>query len=230
MKEKANVRKWGLFGGTFDPVHIGHLRCAAEMLEIFNLNRIIFVPASKPPHKLDADITSFYHRGQMISQAIEGNPVFSFSDVEKTREGASYSVETVEYILDKYRLDNIELYFILGQDAFHAITTWKDWERLLLMCHFAVMTRPGYQNKGLAEILGEEFASRFVYEDNEDGFRGPTGQLIYFREVTFLDISSSNIRKRAATGKDIRYLVPEDVRHYIERNSLYKKQPGDEIE
>jgi len=131
-------------------------------------------------------------------------------------------VETVEYILDKYRLDNIELYFILGQDAFHAITTWKDWEKLLLLCHFAVMTRPGYQDKGLGEILGKEFASRFVYEENADGFRGPTGHLVCFREVTFLDIASSNIRKRASSGKDIRYLVPETVRHYIERNALYQ--------
>jgi len=222
MKETGNVRKWGLFGGTFDPVHLGHLRCAAEMLEIFDLNRIIFVPASRPPHKLDAAITSFFHREQMIRQAIDGNPVFSFSDVEKTRDGLSYSVETVEYILDKYRLDNIELYFIVGQDAFHAITTWKDWERLLLLCHFAVMTRPGYVNKGLGEILGDRFAARFIREDVADGFRGPTGRMIYFREVTFLDIASSNVRSRAKEGRDIRYLVPEDVRHYIERNGLYK--------
>jgi nicotinate-nucleotide adenylyltransferase len=222
MKEKVNVRKWGLFGGTYDPVHIGHLRCAVEMLEIFNLNRIIFVPASRPPHKLDAAITPFYHREQMVRLAIEGNPVFSFSDVEKEREGVSYSVETVEYILDKYRLDNIELYFILGQDAFHAITTWKDWERLLLMCHFAVMTRPGYVNMGLDEILGDKTSARFCYEADVDGFRGPTGHFIYFREVTFLDIASSNVRNRVKVGKDIRYLVPEEVRHYIERNELYR--------
>ena len=92
--------KWGLFGGTFDPIHIGHLRCAEEMIEIFNLNRIIFVPASRPPHKLTGAITPFYHREQMIRLAIEGNPAFSFSDVENRRAGISYSVETVEYILD----------------------------------------------------------------------------------------------------------------------------------
>ncbi len=115
--------KWGLFGGTFDPIHIGHLRCAEEMMELFDLNRIIFVPASRPPHKINAAITPFYHREQMIRLAIEGNPAFSFSDVENRRAGTSYSVETVEYLLDKYRLENLELYFILGQDAFHAIRT-----------------------------------------------------------------------------------------------------------
>jgi nicotinate-nucleotide adenylyltransferase len=222
MKEKVNVRKWGLFGGTYDPVHIGHLRCAVEMLELFDLNRVMFIPASRPPHKLDAAITPFYHRGQMVRLAIEGNPAFSYSDVENEREGFSYSVETVEYILDKYRLDNIELFFILGQDAFHAITTWKNWEKLLVMCHFAVMTRPGYVNRGLEEILGEETASRFTYDPAAEGYRGPEGHFIYFREVTFLDIASSNVRNRVKEGKDIRYLVPEEIRHYIERNSLYK--------
>ena len=214
--------KWGLFGGTFDPIHIGHLRCAEEMMEIFDLNRIIFVPASRPPHKINAAITPFYHREQMIRLAIEGNPAFSFSDVENRRAGTSYSVETVEYLLDKYRLENLELYFILGQDAFHAIRTWKDWERLLLLCHFAVMTRPGYVNQGLEAILSPEFASRFTYDETLKGYRGPTGQAIFFREVTFLDIASSNIRKRAREGKTINYLVPDAVRHYIVKNALYR--------
>jgi nicotinate-nucleotide adenylyltransferase len=213
--------KWGLLGGTFDPIHTGHLRCAEEVLEIFDLNRIILVPASKPPHKIDAAITSFHHREQMIMQAIEGNQVFSFSDVEKRREDTSYSVETVEYILKKY-MENLKLYFILGQDAFHAIQTWKDWQRLLLLCNFVVMTRPGYEDRGLEGILPADFASRFTYDDTVKGFRGPTGHVIFFRGVTFLDISSSDIRQRVREGKSIKYLVPETVRHYIVKNSLYK--------
>jgi nicotinate-nucleotide adenylyltransferase len=213
--------KWGLLGGTFDPIHIGHLRCAEEVLEIFDLNRIIVVPASKPPHKIDAAITSFHHREQMIMQAIEGNPGFSFSDVEKRREDTSYSVETVEYILKKY-MENLKLYFILGQDAFHAIQTWKDWQRLLLLCNFVVMTRPGYEDRGLEGILPADFASRFTYDDMVKGFRGPTGHVIFFRGVTFLDISSSDIRQRVRESKSIKYLVPEIVRHYIVKNSLYK--------
>jgi len=199
--------KWGLLGGTFDPIHIGHLRCAEEVLEIFDLNMIIIVPASKPPHKIDAAITSFHYREQMIMQAIEGNPVFSFSDVEKRREDTSYSVETVEYILKKY-MENLKLYFILGQDAFHAIQTWKDWQRLLLLCNFVVMTRPGYEDRGMEGILPADFASRFTYDDTVKGFRGPTGHVIFFRGVTFLDISSSDIRQRVREGKSIKYLVP----------------------
>lgn len=216
--------KWGLLGGTFDPIHTGHLRCAEEILEIFDLNRIIFIPASKPPHKITGEITAFYHREQMITLAIEENPVFSFSDVENKRENKSYSVETVEYILKKY-MENLELYFILGQDAFHAIHTWKDWERLLLLCNFVVMTRPGYEDRGLKPILPADFASRFTYDDSVKGFRGPTGHVIYFRGVTFLDISSSDIRERVKQGKSIKYLVPETVRQYIMKNSLYKNSP-----
>ena len=92
----------------------------------------------------------------------------------------------------------------------------------MLLCQFAVMTRPGYVNQGLKKILGEEFASRFVYEKAVDGFRGPTGHVIYFREVTFLDIASGVVRNRVKEGKDIRYLVPEEIRHYIAKNALYK--------
>jgi nicotinate-nucleotide adenylyltransferase len=214
--------KWGLLGGTFDPIHFGHLRAAEEMLKIFDLNRIIFIPSSHPPHKLEAQITSFYHREQMVRAAIDGNVSFSFSDVENLKTGKSYSVETVEYILNKY-MEDLELYFIIGQDAFQAITTWKDWEKLLLLCNFAVMTRPGYEPKALEKILPPEFASRFTYDQEIDGHKGPTGHVIYFRHVTFLDISSSGIRENVNTGQSIRYLVPDSVRNYITKSSLYKK-------
>jgi nicotinate-nucleotide adenylyltransferase len=213
--------KWGLFGGTFDPIHFGHLRAAEEIMEIFQLNRIIFVPSSRPPHKLEAEITSFYHREQMVRMSIEGNVNFSFSEVENLRAGKSYSVETVEYILNKY-MENLELYFIVGQDAFEAITTWKEWEKLLLLCNFAVMTRPGYINEGLDNILTNEFAAQFVYDKEVDGFKGPTGHAIYFRNTTFLDISSSRIRTMFKTGKSLRYLAPDNVRQYIAKNGLYK--------
>jgi nicotinate-nucleotide adenylyltransferase len=214
--------RWGLLGGTFDPIHYGHLRGAEEMMDIFGLNRIMFVPSSRPPHKLEGKITSFNHREQMIRLAIEDNVNFSFSEVEKLRSGKSYSVETVEYILTKY-MENLELFFIVGQDAFQAITTWKDWERLLLLCNFAVMTRPGYDDMRLSEILPKEFADKFTYDKKLDGFTGPTGHTVYFRHTSFLDISSSNMREMVKAGKSIRYLTPDKVRQYIAKNSLYKK-------
>jgi nicotinate-nucleotide adenylyltransferase len=213
--------RWGLLGGTFDPIHYGHLRGAEEMLEIFQLNRIIFVPSSRPPHKLEAEVTPFNHREQMIRLAIEDNVNFSFSEVEKLRAGKSYSVETVEYILSKYMKD-LELFFIVGQDAFQAVTTWKDWDRLLLLCNFAVMTRPGYDNMTLDEILPKPFASQFKYNSHTDGFDGPTGHAIYFRHVSFLDISSSRMRAMVKKGQSIKYLTPDKVRQYIVKHALYR--------
>ncbi len=214
--------KWGLLGGTFDPIHFGHLRGAEEMMGILNLNRIIFVPSSRPPHKLEADITSFHHREQMIKLAIEGNVNFSYSEVENLRAGKSYSVETVEYFLNKY-IKDLELYFIVGQDAFQAITTWKNWEKLLTMCNFAVMTRPGYKDMKLEEIMPMDIASQFKYDETVDCYKVPTGYAIYFRHVSFLDISSSRIRAMAKENKSIRYLLPDAVRQYIFKNSLYKE-------
>ncbi|HPC02958.1 MAG TPA: nicotinate-nucleotide adenylyltransferase [Syntrophales bacterium] len=215
--------KWGLFGGTFDPIHMAHLRCAQEVLELFDLNRVIFIPASEPPHKAGVSISSFYHRHQMVRHAIETNPSFSVSDVESQRPGKSYSIETIQHFLDKY-LKDIELYFILGLDSFYEIQSWKDWKNLLNLCHFIIMTRPGYEAKGLAGYLPPDFASRFHFEAKENGFRGPTGNYIYFREVTFLDISGTDIRKRLSEGKSVMYLVPEEVRQYILKHGLYQEK------
>ncbi len=213
--------KWGLFGGTFDPIHTGHLRCAQEICEDLNLDRIIFIPASQPPHKREKDITPFHHREKMISLAVAGNPSFSISDIENRRVGKSYSVETIRHFLADPTVKP-ELYFIMGQDAFHNIETWKDWDQLLLLCNFVVMTRPGYTVKDLDGILPKDFSGRFQYESVSDRFKGPTGFHIYFREVTLLAISSTDIRERAKRGQSVRYLVPDAISHYISKHLLYK--------
>jgi nicotinate-nucleotide adenylyltransferase len=166
-------------------------------------------------------ITPFEHRLQMLQLAIAGNNQFSFSDVEFQRQGKSYSIDTVQSFLDS-RDQNLELYFITGQDAFNTITTWREWDRLLSICHFAVMTRPGYENNGLQNILPEDLAFRFTYNEAIDGYRGPTGHVIYFRDVTFLDISSSLIRGNIKAGRSVRYLLPDSVRNYITEYSLYR--------
>jgi nicotinate-nucleotide adenylyltransferase len=213
--------KWGLFGGTFDPVHFGHLRAAQDMAACLNLDRVIFIPAAQPPHKTARVITPFEHRLYMVQLAIAGNDSFSVSDVEFQRQGKSYSIDTVRYFLDSHD-QSPDLYFITGQDAFDAITTWREWNRLLSLCHFAVMTRPGYENKGLGKILPESLASRFSYDELMDGYRGPTGHVVYFRNVTFLDISSSLIRGNIKTGQSVCCLTPDSVSHYITDHSLYR--------
>ncbi|MBW2558539.1 MAG: nicotinate-nucleotide adenylyltransferase [Deltaproteobacteria bacterium] len=206
--------KWGLFGGTFDPVHLGHLRCAEEILELFHLDRIIFIPARVQPLKTDRVISPFHHREQMLKLAIEGNPSFSISDAENRRGGKSYSIETVRHFIDNSP-DGTELYFILGQDAFHEIQMWKEWKELARLCNFVVMTRPGYEIKKLADTFPPDLASLFQYDSTADGFRGPTGNSIFFRKLTLLDISSTDIRNRVKANLSIRYLVPDPVRDYI---------------
>lgn len=212
--------KWGLFGGTFDPVHFGHLRAAQELIALLGLDLVIFIPAAEPPHKTSRVITPFEHRLQMVRLAIEGNHQFSFSDVENERPGKSYSIDTVRHFLESP--DHPELYFITGQDAFDAITTWYHWDKLLGLCHFAVMTRPGYENRGLDHILPREIASRYIYDEDNDLFNDPRGRSVFFRKTTFLDISSSDIRARIERGRNVRYLLPDSVIRYIEANRLYR--------
>ncbi|MBW2544497.1 MAG: nicotinate (nicotinamide) nucleotide adenylyltransferase [Deltaproteobacteria bacterium] len=210
--------KWGLFGGTFDPVHLGHLRCAEELLELFRLDRIIFIPARVQPLKAGRDIPPFHHRERMLRLAIEGNPSFSISDIENRRGGKSYSIETVRHFLDNSP-DGTEFYFMLGQDAFHEIPMWKEWKDLVRLCNFVVMTRPGYETKKLTDTFPPDFASLFQYDSAADGFRGPAGCSIFFRGLTLLDISSTDIRNRVKANLSIRHLVPDPVRDYILKNS-----------
>jgi nicotinate-nucleotide adenylyltransferase len=200
---------------------MGHLRCAQEILEDLNLNRIIFIPASQPPHKTREDIGDFNHRKAMVRLAIEKNPSFVLSDIEGRREGNSYSVETIRHFLEDSKA-NPELYFIIGQDAFHNIETWKEWKRALLLCNFIVMTRPGYKVRFPDMLLPKNFSDKFAYEGTSGSFKGPTGFHIYFRTVTLLAISSTTIREKAKHGQSIRYLVPDAVGDYISQQHLYK--------
>ncbi len=215
--------KWGLLGGTFDPIHLGHLRCAEEVREILGLEKILFVPAARPPLKRK-EITPFPDRLKMIRLAVSGNPAFEVSGLEGRRKGRSYSIDTVRHLLELHG-KGLELFFILGQDAFQDIRLWKDWEELLSLCHFVVMTRPGYGKEDLHDILTPDLAARYRYTRTRKGFRSPAGTFIFFRSVTFLDISSTDIRKRLAEGRSVHYLLPQRVIDYIVRKSLYQTGP-----
>lgn len=215
--------KWGLLGGTFDPVHLGHLRCSEEILELFDLDKIILIPASRQPLKAEKSVTPFVHRKEMVRLSIEGNASLSLSEMENEREGKSYSVDTVSHFLKNYK-EITNLYFIVGQDAFQEIQLWKDWKRLLSLCNFVVMTRPGYETKGLADLFPPDFAAQFRYNMSLDGYEGPTGHFVFFRRLTFLDISSTDIRERVQRGASILYLVPDTVSDYIKKTSLYRQK------
>jgi nicotinate-nucleotide adenylyltransferase len=213
--------KWGLLGGTFDPIHLAHLRCAQEILEKYGLDRIIFIPSATPPLKQGPGITSYEHRERMVRFAVEGNPAFAFSDVENRREGRSYTVDTIGYFRETFG-KGLEIFFIMGQDAFDDIQRWKSWRRLLTLCHFIIMTRPGWRKGSLRKGLPPDDAKRFTYDRKARGYRGPSGKFISFTGVTQLDIESTDIRDRVKSGRSVRYLVPDAVREYMERQGLYK--------
>jgi nicotinate-nucleotide adenylyltransferase len=211
-------KRTGLFGGTFNPIHLGHLRGAEEIRETFGLQEVIFIPAALPPHKTTKEIIEAHHRLEMVKRATRKNPQFSTSDVELKRRGKSYSVDTIRYFREKYK---DSLYFILGRDAFVEIETWKDFHNLFSLCNFIVMARPGFiQASPLPEVL----APAFRYDQGASGWAHGSGNMIFFKEINFLDISSTKVRELTEKGRSIKYLVPPEVEAYIEKYGLYQRR------
>ena len=211
----------GIFGGTFNPIHLGHLRAAEEIRERFDLERIIFIAAAVPPHKEVENGIPGEHRMEMVRVAISGNPYFSPSDIELKRPGKSYSIGTIQFLKERYGSDS-DMFFILGMDAFLEIGTWKSFQELFSLCHFIVMTRPGFDQPFSATILPPEIADAFVYDEGGGRFIHRDGYSIYLQGVTFLDISSTKIREAVRKGRSVRYLLPREVERYIKRHHFYR--------
>jgi nicotinate-nucleotide adenylyltransferase len=207
-------------GGTFNPVHLGHLRAAEEVAESLQLAQIIFMPAAKPPHKSEAGLVSFKHRYHMLEQAVADNPLFALSDLEDQRAGKSYSVETLSQ-LSRQQGEGEELYFVLGLDAFLELPTWRSYLELFSLCHFVVVPRPGFSPDSLYNMLKTRVSASYSLDSQVKGYVHPSKNTVYYREITLLDISSSNIRKLLAQGCSVRYLLPEKVVKYIQQQGLY---------
>lgn len=210
-------------GGTFNPIHLGHLRAAEEVAESLQLTQVIFMPAAKPPHKSDGKIVPFEHRYRMLELALAGNPLFELSDLEHRRPGKSYSVETVTQLSSQLGED---LYFVVGLDAFSELPTWKSYRELFSLCHFVVVARPGYSSNSLDKMLQTQISADYSLDAEVQGFVHPSYQTVYYREVTLLDISSSNIRDLLAKGYSVRYLLPDKVEDYIHQQGLYQSHEG----
>jgi len=211
----------GIMGGTFNPVHYGHLRAAEEVAESLLLSQVIFMPAAQPPHKSEVGLAAFAHRYRMLELAVAGNPLFALSDLERQRTGKSYSVETLTQLSTLYGKGE-ELYFLLGLDAFLELPTWKSYRELFTLCHFVVVARPGYSATSLDTMLQAQVSNKYSFDRQVDGFIHPSRNTVYYREVTVLDISSSTIRELLAKGRSVRYLVPEKVEAYIYQQGLYR--------
>ena len=207
----------GLFGGTFSPVHIGHVRCSEEIREQFSLNRIVFVPAFMPPHKKKPTVSP-QHRCEMTRLAIAGNPCFDVSDIELQREGNSYSYDTIAFFRKQEKPES-KLFFIIGSDAFREIHTWRRYPDFFEQCSFIVMNRAGVRAPSPFNLPGG--VSREFVRLDESTYAHPSGNRICFGRVSALDISSMDIRGRIADGRTISYLVNAEVEHYILENRLY---------
>jgi nicotinate-nucleotide adenylyltransferase len=213
-------KRLGLFGGTFNPIHYGHLRTAEEVIEALELHRLWFIPAAQPPHKTIQQVTPFEMRLEMTRLAVGRHPRITVSDIESRRPGKSYSYETLRQVREESGPD-WELYFVLGLDSILEITTWKNYPELFNLCHFVVLDRPGYDRSQLEGVLRREVDPRFQPLPEAAGFQHPNGSKVYFLATTLMDISATRIRSLAGQGRSIRYLLPERVRRYIIKNKLY---------
>jgi nicotinate-nucleotide adenylyltransferase len=228
----AAGQRIGVMGGTFDPIHLGHLRAAEEIYRAFGLDRIIFVPAARPPHKAGGGTASALHRYEMVSLATVFTPYFTVSPIELQRPGKSYTVDTLRAFRRIYGPAST-FYFILGVDAFLEMATWKEVRELLGMVQLIVTARPGWRldevERSLTPAQLQKLgAPKFTYlkiaEINHDVARRPTPPgLIALVEVVSLDISSSEIRELVQAGRSIRFLVTDTVAAYMAKNRLYQR-------
>jgi len=206
----------GVLGGTFDPVHLAHLRCGLELLEYLRLAELRFLPCRQPPHR-PAPVAEPAQRLAMLRLALEGQAGFSIDERELRRTGPSYMVDTLESL--RGELPAQPLCLIVGLDAFAQLHTWHRWERLIELAHIAIMTRPG-----LRAAPGGEVAARLERcraDDPQALHAAPAGR-VHLCPVTGLEISATRIRALVAQGRSARYLVPERVLDYIRREGLYR--------
>ena len=215
-------KKIGIYGGTFNPIHFGHLRSALEVAEKCRLDKVFFVPSSLPPHKTYKDLASAADRLAMVRLGVRGNPRLGASSIEVFRGGPSYTVETLAHFRKLFGAD-AELFFILASDAFAEISTWRDVPGLFELAGFLVMTRPGHAMPEFSKALGPQVKGQF--KRGSDGrFVHKSGHAIEPVDVTLLDISSSDIRSRIRQGLSVRYLVPESVFRYLAKRELYVRE------
>jgi nicotinate-nucleotide adenylyltransferase len=215
----------GILGGTFDPIHRGHLEAARAARDLLRLDRVLFVPAHVPPHRARSPRASAYHRFAMIALAILGDDGLVASDMELTRPGPSFSVETLR-ALQQEGWHALQMFFISGIDAFAEIATWREYPALLDEAHFVVVTRPGYPADALRGRL-PSLAPRFV-DASDDSLAQrlavrPTAIVLLDARTT--EVSSTEVRRRIASHAAVADLVPAGVDRYIRQHHLYESRP-----
>lgn len=206
---QQSFKKIGILGGTFNPIHCGHLIMAETIRESFDLDKVLFIPSGQPPHKSDHIIEDAESRYEMVQRAVASNRFFEASRIEIDREGFTYTIDTLKMLKKEYG-SKTKLFFIIGSDVIPELKTWKEHNEVFKMCDFIVTVRPGCDD----ETVEADFKQ--VKDDYEIN--------IIMTESPRIDISSSSIRERLQNGETIKYLVPENVEHYIYTKGLYRKK------
>lgn len=220
-REEAEVGP-GILGGTFNPVHVGHLRAAEEVREALGLRRVLFVPSADPPLKRGGPevIAPAAERLAWVRAAVAGNPAFEVDALELEREGPSYSVDTFARLAE--RLAPERPVFVIGEDAFAELGSWREPERLFTLCHFAVMRRPPGRPGSLADWLPGGLAEAFDWApQGQAGRHREVGTWVRFVPIRALDVSATDVRRRIREGRSVRYLVPEEARPAILASGHY---------
>jgi nicotinate-nucleotide adenylyltransferase len=216
----------GLFGGTFNPLHNGHLQVARDVLAGFDLEKIVFIPAAIPPHKGAEDLADARDRFHMIAAEIRSHEGFVASDVEIQRTGPSYTIDTIRYFLGRVS-GSQPCFLLVGTDAFFEIDTWKSWHRLFDLVPFVVMTRPA---AGACKSPPASMLENYIHAHVDPGYEWraqascfihPAKQPVHLFPVTPVDISATRIRRRLRQGISIKGMVPESVETYIKEKGLY---------
>ncbi|MFO7605899.1 MAG: nicotinate-nucleotide adenylyltransferase [Desulfurivibrionaceae bacterium] len=216
---KKPGRRVGVLGGTFDPIHNGHLRLADHVLRGLLLDSILFIPAARPPHKGHDLVASFDHRLAMVKIAVHDSPRYLVSDMEGVRRGPSYSVDTLKELRDSLDPETL-LFFIVGMDAFVELHTWKNWQQLLDYANLAVVPRPGFPLAMVGKVIPGMGCYSFDPVNSRWSAPDRTGR-IYPVEMDPVDISSTDIRRKISAGVSPAGLIPGAVADYIGRNRLY---------
>jgi len=206
----------GILGGTFNPIHIGHLRLAQELAEALNFSEVRFIPSANPPHK-PAPAVSSEHRAEMVRLAIADNHLFKLDTCELERVGVSYTIDTLISLRNSMSAET-SICLIMGSDAFLKLDTWHRWQELLHYCHIVLVQRPNQQK--LSQNLQTYLATH--YTEHPSDLKQKSAGYIHMQSITALDISSTNIRQLIHAGLSVRYLVPESEITYISSLNLYE--------
>ncbi|MFM9834825.1 MAG: nicotinate-nucleotide adenylyltransferase [Methylophilaceae bacterium] len=213
------MRVTGLLGGTFNPIHFGHLRMAQELANSLQLDEVRFIPSANPPHKSTPEVSA-KHRAEMVKVAIADNPLFKLDEREMQREGASYTIDTLISLREELG-SKTAICLFMGSDAFIHLNTWHRWQELLDYCHIVLVQRPNLsaEHPKLPEAL--ETLLHEHYTENTIDLATKSAGLVHMQKITALDISSTKIRTMLQNRESPRYLMPENILTFIQQHQLY---------